>query len=230
MLPKVSILAAVISAASFSAFAVEKNSNFNFVEVGYGQLKLDDFDEIKPKGVVASFAYQYESVYFTGSYLRGTDEYRDGYYERTSWFEAIVNTKVDVTASQFLLGVGHIAEISDSLTFDVSVSVGRVKADAEAYTYVRETSLTGGGYYEDQYWDSASASATFYKIDGRLTKTIGDFVLKGMAGAEDAEDTDVVFAYGVEASYFLTPSWSLSPSYRNADDYNITAGTVRYHF
>ena len=98
---------AVASALSFSSNALAESPNWNYLQLGYGALAIDDLDEVTPSGAS-----------LTGSFL--VSENMFVYGDFSSYSDDLFGRDVDV--EQRALGLGYRFDMSENTDLFAGVS------------------------------------------------------------------------------------------------------------
>ncbi|MFT5675424.1 MAG: opacity protein-like surface antigen [Paraglaciecola sp.] len=101
--------------ASFSTLAA--SPNWDFVELGYASVDIDDISEVSPAGIsLGASKLLGENIFLVGSYSKLSDDYQG----------------VDLDLDQSSLGVGYRYGVTDSTDLYAVVSYEYLKAKASS--------------------------------------------------------------------------------------------------
>jgi|GEM_PF-2982844 len=113
-----------------SGIATANQPNLSFVELGYGQTKVDDFfedDSFSGFNLGASFELN-EDWYVPVSYYLHTGENTENVFLEDTGFRQEINMKTSVDFSLLSIGLGHQFSVADNAILTVDVNYLQVKA------------------------------------------------------------------------------------------------------
>ncbi|WP_440057026.1 porin (plasmid) [Pseudoalteromonas sp. T1lg65] len=217
------LFAAVLSVAAAPSFA-----DTDFIQAGYGKLKIDNLSEIKPAGfsITANKA-------FDGFYAEATYETRDDDLTKTGtvtdYYGDVYNASatLDMDYTRLTLLIGHEYDLGDDALIDIYGGYSRAKLEldlsasaASLFNSVRES-------------ERGSASVDLYHLEAAYDKSFGAFNARVGLGVERAQgdgDNETNFVYLAGLGYQFTNAFSMHLAYRNADEYDTVDLGFRYHF
>lgn len=122
-----------------SGIAAANQPNLSFVELGYGQTKVDDFiedDSFSGFNLGASFELN-ESWYVPVSYYLHTAEDTENLFFEDTSFRQEGNIKTSVDFSQFSIGLGYQFSVADNAILTVDVNYLQLKAKVKGSVNVQ---------------------------------------------------------------------------------------------
>ena len=229
-----STLIALSVASSGMASANVNNANFDFFEAGFIDMspKQNAFN-LEPNGYRIAASKRFQNLFASIQKTQTMDSQLNKQFSDEETFSNSVNTRAEVDIEQLQLTAGYIFDISDTQTFDISISYSDVTEEHKHRT--------------DQvivYADEKPANVTtdigisefdidVYAINARYMYYYENIQLKVNVGGQRLEASDEdesAFVYGAELGYYFTESFSISVSYQDFDRYDTTGANVRYHF
>ncbi|MBB1311372.1 hypothetical protein H5162_18290 [Pseudoalteromonas sp. SR41-8] len=241
---KYAVIAGALSLFSITAVANETAGlSYDYVEVGYAKMDVDDLDELSFDGYAVKLSKQVSSNwYLTGLYASTSDDlsnsvsedYRDifqnGEYVGTS--QLYTEGKLDAEFTRLELSAGYIQRLSAVTNLDYSISLGRLKYSTDFINLVEER-FNGQVFSSSESAYSDSDSADILSANVQVRHLVTDkFEVNAGLGYErlhdEESDNNVVLKAGF--NYTLTEKAILGASYRYVDEYADIAATLRYYF
>ena len=241
---KYAVLAGALSLFSINAVANQTSGlSYDYVEVGYAKVDVDDLDELSFDGYVVKLSKQVNSNwYLTGLYASTSDDmantvsedYRDLYQngEYVGTTELYSEGELDAEFTRIELGAGYIQQLSAVTNVDYSINLGKLKYSTD-FKIIVEERFNGQVFSssEESYSDSDNADILSANIQVRHLLT-DKFEVNAGIGYERLHDEEsnnnVVLKAGF--NYTLTEKAILGASYRYVDEYADIAATLRYYF
>ncbi|MBB1294159.1 MULTISPECIES: hypothetical protein [Pseudoalteromonas] len=241
---KYAVIAGALSLFSITAVANETAGlSYDYVEVGYAKMDVDDLDELSFDGYAVKLSKQVSSNwYLTGLYASTSDDlsnsvsedYRDifqnGEYVGTS--QLYTEGKLDAEFTRLELSAGYIQRLSAVTNLDYSINLGRLKYSTDFINLVEER-FNGQVFSSSESAYSDSDSADILSANVQVRHLVTDkFEVNAGLGYErlhdEESDNNVVLKAGF--NYTLTEKAILGASYRYVDEYADIAATLRYYF
>lgn len=241
---KYAVIAGALSLFSITAVANETAGlSYDYVEVGYAKMDVDDLDELSFDGYAVKLSKQVSSNwYLTGLYASTSDDlsnsvsedYRDifqnGEYVGTS--QLYTEGKLDAEFTRLELSAGYIQRLSAVTNLDYSINLGRLKYSTDFINLVEER-FNGQVFSSSESAYSDSDSADILSANVQVRHLVTDkFEVNAGLGYErlhdEESDNNVVLKAGF--NYTLTEKAILGASYRYVDEYADIAVTLRYYF
>ena len=241
---KYAVIAGALSLFSITAVANQTSGlSYDYVEVGYAKMDVDDLDELSFDGYAVKISKQLsDNWYLTGMYASISDEmsnsvsedYRDIYQNGEYVGTSTLNTQgtLDAEFTRIELGAGYIQRLSAVTNIDYSINLGKLKYNTDFAILEEEKfntqvlSSTESGYSNSDNADILSANV---QVRHLLTKQLEVNAGIGYERLHDEEsDNNLVLKAGV--NYTLTEKAILGASYRYVDEYADIAATLRYYF
>ena len=241
---KYAVIAGALSLFSITAVANETAGlSYDYVEVGYAKMDVDDLDELSFDGYAVKLSKQVSSNwYLTGLYASTSDDlsnsvsedYRDifqnGEYVGTS--QLYTEGKLDAEFTRLELSAGYIQRLSAVTNLDYSINLGRLKYSTDFINLVEER-FNGQVFSSSESAYSDSDSADILSANVQVRHLVTDkFEVNAGLGYErlhdEESDNNVVLKAGF--NYTLTEKAILGASYRYVDEYADIAATLRFYF
>ncbi|MFK3865880.1 hypothetical protein [Pseudoalteromonas rhizosphaerae] len=241
---KYAVIAGALSLFSITAVANETvGLSYDYVEVGYAKMDVDDLDELSFDGYAVKLSKQVSSNwYLTGLYASTSDDlsnsvsedYRDifqnGEYVGTS--QLYTEGKLDAEFTRLELSAGYIQRLSAVTNLDYSINLGRLKYSTDFINLVEER-FNGQVFSSSESAYSESDSADILSANVQVRHLVTDkFEVNAGLGYErlhdEESDNNVVLKAGF--NYTLTEKAILGASYRYVDEYADIAVTLRFYF
>ena len=241
---KYAVIAGALSLFSITAVANETAGlSYDYVEVGYAKMDVDDLDELSFDGYAVKLSKQVSSNwYLTGLYASTSDDlsnsvsedYRDifqnGEYVGTS--QLYTEGKLDAEFTRLELSAGYIQRLSAVTNLDYSINLGRLKYSTDFINLVEER-FNGQVFSSSESGYSDSDSADILSANVQVRHLVTDkFEVNAGLGYErlhdEESDNNVVLKAGF--NYTLTEKAILGASYRYVDEYADIAVTLRFYF
>ncbi|MBB1303181.1 hypothetical protein H5183_17740 [Pseudoalteromonas sp. SR44-8] len=243
---KYAVIAVAGALSLFSITAVANETaglSYDYVEVGYAKMDVDDLDELSFDGYAVKLSKQVSSNwYLTGLYASTSDDlsnsvsedYRDifqnGEYVGTS--QLYTEGKLDAEFTRLELSAGYIQRLSAVTNLDYSINLGRLKYSTDFINLVEER-FNGQVFSSSESAYSDSDSADILSANVQVRHLVTDkFEVNAGLGYErlhdEESDNNVVLKAGF--NYTLTEKAILGASYRYVDEYADIAATLRYYF
>lgn len=241
---KYAVIAGALSLFSITAVANQSSLlSYDYVEVGYAKMDVDDLDDLSFDGYVVKVSKQLgNNWYVSGLYASTADEtlysesedYRNIYQSGELVGTSTLNfeRELDAEIERIELSAGYIQQLSSVTNIDYSINLGKLK-------YTTDLKITGEETFEgmvlsvSEYGDSESNSADILSANVKLRHLLTDkFEVNAGIGYErlhdDESDNNLVLQAGF--NFALTEKAILGASYRYVDEYADIAATLRYYF
>lgn len=193
-------------AAASAAHADTSSPEWNYLQAGYAQLDVDEFDD-EPDGFGVAGAYLFnENVFVRARYQQASTD--------LVIYGANVDTDIDLSS----IAIGYKTALNDKSDIYGAVSVERMEVSADA-SYQ-------GAYASES--DSETGYGAYVGIKSRLSDM---FELYGEAGYLKISDYDISDAsFEAGANLYFTEDFGAGVSYRKFDDFGILGANIRYAF
>jgi hypothetical protein len=221
------VLAALLAAAPFTAFA--GSLNYSYIEGGYAHLAKDDVPSFRiarflsgrPQGEVKSDGFfgvvsvaVGESFYGFGSVRRGTDTVEVQVHDT---FMGVVSRTydVDVTVTRVNLGAGYHYGLSDRT--DLLAEVSAIDTDLDIEDEAEDDSRYPNGFGGRVSVGARSALTDALEIWGKGNYTSGDFY-----------DSELSASVGMQ--FRFAPNWGITGELESGSGYSQYTLGVRASF
>lgn len=230
--------AALLSLGVVSQAAFAQQPTLSFVELGYGQTKIEDvFSEDRFSGLNLSASFELtEDWYLPINYFKhsadDTATFSQSYTDGVNVFQEDFDEKFEVDYSEFSIGLGYLFRLGDSSMFTADISYLKVEAEVATTVNIRTTSPT---VPETLFTDRFSASESDDGLSSRLMyrKRVNDAFqfnaglhLKVARINSETESNSSVIAEGL---YHINENFALKLAASLGDD-DAMIGSVRYSF
>ncbi|QSX73983.1 hypothetical protein HIV01_012215 [Lysobacter arenosi] len=220
------VLAALLAAAPFTAFA--GSLNYSYVEGGYAHLAQDDVfsfrrarflsarpEDVKSDGFFGAVSVAVgESFYGFGSVRRGTDTVEVQVYD-TFMGRVSYTYDADVTVTRLNLGAGYHYGLSDST--DLLAEVSAIDTDLD----IEDESEDDGGY------PNGFGGRVSVGVRSALTDA---FEIWGKGNYTSGEFYDSELSASVGMQYRFGPTWGITGEIESGSSYSQYTLGVRASF
>jgi hypothetical protein len=228
----------LLSFGAVSQPAFSQLPNLSFVEVGYGQTKVEDvFSEDRFSGLNLAASFELtEEWYLPITYFKhgadDTDTFSQSYTDGVNVFQENFDEKFEVDYSEFSIGIGYIFRLDDSSMFTADISYLKIKAEIETTVDITTTSPTAPDtFFTDRFSASESddglSSRVMYRkrVNDAFQFNAGLHLKVARINSETESNSSVV----AEGLYHINENFGLKLSASLGDD-DAIVGSVRYSF